>query len=189
MKLEDFKSEITTANESLTWNTSVSPMKSKVQSLYYSTKCKYIYFIFLILTICIAIWSLVDLFKCIFPPTIFYVFESIINFILLLDIILRIWINGLIKFLDHISNVFGLALVVLCVIISVITIARMFVWYKIDRDKTGEDIDEVLDTVLMTVLCLLQYLRIAFLGNKQSTQVLITLKIGIKRKEEYDWGK
>ena len=118
-------------SRSVIWDNTASPCKYAMQSMYYSSKCKYVYILILIITVILGIWSIVDLFTKTYPGTFFYILEFLINIIFLIDICIRIWLNGFVRFWRSISNIIEVVLVCACVILSCLIVSSNFILLQI----------------------------------------------------------
>ena len=114
--------------DSVIWDDMDNPIKRTVQSLYHATACKYIYLVLLVMNFGLGIWVIIDFVLNKFPGTVFYVFEFVINIILLADVLFRMWLNGWHRFWRSLSNIFEFCIVIVCLILSIITIARWFLY-------------------------------------------------------------
>ena len=114
--------------DSVIWEDMDNPIKRTVQSLYHAISCKYIYLVILVMNFGLGIWVIIDFVLNTFPGTAFYVFEFVINIILLVDVCLRMWLNGWHRFWRSLSNIFEFCIVIVCLILSIITIARLFLY-------------------------------------------------------------
>ena len=112
-------------SESVIWDDMPSPLKRIAQSVYHAAACKYIYLGILACNVALGIWIIIESINESFPHPVFYVFECLINVTLLTDVGMRLWLNGCYRFWHSISNVFELALVSICFLLTIITIARM----------------------------------------------------------------
>eukprot|EP00826_Nyctotherus_ovalis_P002698 TRINITY_DN10544_c0_g6_i1.p2 TRINITY_DN10544_c0_g6~~TRINITY_DN10544_c0_g6_i1.p2 ORF type:complete len:130 (-),score=18.34 TRINITY_DN10544_c0_g6_i1:290-679(-) len=126
----DMEANVNEEAKSLVEESDVSPSRRKMRAIYSSSKCQYLYFILLLVTISLNIWSNIELFNACLPNRAFYVFESVVNLILLVDISIRLWVAGCYKFFTNVSNFFELLLAVLCIILCVATHARCFAVHK-----------------------------------------------------------
>eukprot|EP00826_Nyctotherus_ovalis_P005894 TRINITY_DN11346_c0_g2_i5.p1 TRINITY_DN11346_c0_g2~~TRINITY_DN11346_c0_g2_i5.p1 ORF type:complete len:197 (+),score=32.59 TRINITY_DN11346_c0_g2_i5:163-753(+) len=150
---------------SVVWDDMATPCKHTFQSLYYSTKCKYVYVVILLLTLVLGVWSIYELIAHKFPPPAFYVLELTVNAIFIADISLRVWLNGCRRFWSSVPNIFEVILIVICTVTSIVIICHI--------GKRGNDsVSEVFDSVVMLILCLFQFLRIGFIANRQVRQAI-----------------
>ncbi len=109
--------------ESVVWDDMPGPYKRLAQNLYRATACKYIYLGILAANCGLAVWIIIDSVSETFPHPIFYVFEFLVNLTLMVDVGIRIWLNGWYRFWHMPGNVFELVLVSICFILTILTIA------------------------------------------------------------------
>jgi len=140
------------------WDADASKGKQFARSLYFSTKCRWIYFFLILLNCLLGLWAAYDLYKNNKPHTAFYILETIVNVILAMDVILRIWIKGCRGYWKQCTNTFEFILVWSCLIITVISIIQF--------EHLKKAYDELATIVLMFCLCFFQYIRIGFLFTK-----------------------
>ncbi len=110
--------------ESMIWEDMPSPFKRMIKSLYYSTACKVIYLVILAANAALAIWVMVVLINGTYPHTAFYVFELLINVVLLVDVIIRMWVQQCYRYWKSAFNIFEFVLVSVCTILTIITMVR-----------------------------------------------------------------
>ena len=122
-------------SRSVIWDNTASPCKYTMQSMYYSSKCKYVYIFILIVTVILGIWSIIDLFTKTYPGTFFYILEFLINIIFLIDICIRLWLNGFSRFWRSVSNIIEVILVFVCVILSCLIISSSCILLQILERK------------------------------------------------------
>jgi len=119
------KDDLDEFSESVIWDDMPSPYRRMVQSTYHSNSCRYIYLGILAFNCMLAIWIIVDSVRKTFPHPVFYVFEFLINIALMSDVLVRMWLNGCYRFWHSISNIFEISLVSACLILTIVTVARI----------------------------------------------------------------
>ena len=109
-----------------------TPLKHFVNTIYYSSKCRVIYIILAVYNIILAIWIIVDLVKSEKPTLIFYILESLINLVLLCDVILRVWVKTCYHYWRSFTNIIEFCLVLICTLSTVISIIRnLFLFHRV----------------------------------------------------------
>ncbi len=108
--------------ESMIWNNVDGPCTRLARSLYYSSACRFIYLFLLAYNCGLAVWAIHDLLAQSKPDFVFYVFESAINAVLALDVMMRLWLKGCYNFWREWTNVFEFFIVGACLIITALSI-------------------------------------------------------------------
>jgi hypothetical protein len=99
-----------------------SPCKRFVRSLYGSMTCRYIYIFLLIYNCGLGIWAVIDLIRNTKPLLVFYILECVINFLLFLDVLMRMFSKGCYSYWRAYTNIFEFTIVMACIIITALSI-------------------------------------------------------------------
>ena len=114
----------------------------------------------------LGIWIICDLVNNSSPTTLFYILESILNVILLLDVFLRLWIKGCYSYWRSCTDVFLFIVVILCAACTGVSMASKST-FTIDFSSFQSELEEAIDIALMSCVCVFQYIRIFLLITKQ----------------------
>ena len=109
---------------SVIWDDMPGPYKRIVQSVYYSSSCRYIYGFLLLCNLALAIWIIIVIFNSMQIHAAFYVIELGVNLVLLTDVFLRMFLNGCYRYWHIFSNILEFGIVIVCFILTIVCIAR-----------------------------------------------------------------
>ena len=103
-------------------NDNANTCKQIFKSLHYSCKCRMIYIFLLICSTCLGGWVLYYCIKLEKPSIAFYTLESIVNFILICDVLISLWIKGCHKYWHNCTDAIEFFLVFACAVCTILSI-------------------------------------------------------------------
>ena len=150
---------------SVIWSDVSTPCKRLVKTVYFSSCCRCIYIFLLLCTCGLGIWAGLFIVRGKRPHWTYYLSESCVNLVLVVDVMMRQWIKGCYKYWREYTNICEFVLVWICGILTVLSIT--------DLELITGKYDEIVDISIMIGLCTFQSIRaIFFIAKQQQTKVM-----------------